>query len=111
MRPPVPTGGRFSLVVSGFQGVRAFRQAADLPSDHFAILMNSRNSNDEPNRFSGHVRHYHRSGAKPLKSWDEWVNGKSVKNSASRNWIRIAAVLVAILALAGIITSLIVELG
>jgi len=79
--------------------------------------MKPRNSSDEPTRFSGHIRHYHRGGARPQKTWDEWVDGKSAKSAksaksgASRNWIKIVGVIVGTLALAGIITGLIIELS
>ena len=73
--------------------------------------MKSPESMDERSRFSGHVRHYHRRKGKPKKSWDEWVDGKSAKTGTSKNWIKIAAVVVAIFTLGGIITGLIVELG
>lgn len=69
------------------------------------------NSTDEPPRFSGQIRHYHRGSARPLKTWKEWVDGKSARNGASKNWIRISAVIVATFALAGIISALIAELG
>jgi hypothetical protein len=74
-------------------------------------FMKPRNSSDEPSRFSGQIRHYHRGGARPQKSWDEWVNGKPTIHSPSKNWLKIVGVLAGTLALAGIITGLIVELG
>ncbi|MEO5715325.1 MAG: hypothetical protein ABIT37_17740 [Luteolibacter sp.] len=73
--------------------------------------MKPRNSTDEPPRFSGQIRHYHRGGARPQKTWDEWVDGKSAKSGASKNWMKIAGVLAGVLALAGIITGLIIELS
>ncbi len=73
--------------------------------------MRPRNSSDDQVRFSGHVRHYHRGGPRPQKSWDEWVDGKSARSGTSRNWLKIAGILVGLLALAGIITGLIIELG
>ena len=61
-------------------------------------------------RFSGHLRHYHRSGTKVQKSWDEWVEGRPPSGRASRNWLKIIGAIVAILALAGIVVGLINEL-
>ncbi len=72
--------------------------------------MKPRNSTDDQVRFSGAVRHYHRSGPRPQKSWDEWVDAKSARAAGSRNWVKIIAIFVAVLALTGIITGLIIEL-
>ena len=34
---------------------------------------------NENNRFSAHVRHYHRSGASERRTWDQWVDGEDAK--------------------------------
>ncbi|MEO7098098.1 MAG: hypothetical protein ABI162_01965 [Luteolibacter sp.] len=65
---------------------------------------------DDESRFSGHLRHYHRSGSKRQTSWDEWVDGKASNRSVSKKWLKIFGVLIALIALAGIVTGLIIEL-
>ena len=65
---------------------------------------------DENAKFSGNLRHYHRTGAQEQKSWDDWVDGSRVKNRKPRNWLKVIGITVAALALSGIITGLIVEL-
>lgn len=64
---------------------------------------------ENKDRFSGQLRHYHRSGYQTRRTWDEWVDGKAAKSGAS-NWLKILAVVVATLALAGVIAGLIIEL-
>ena len=66
-------------------------------------------SNESP-RFKGSLRHYHRSGAKAEKSWDEWVDGKPAKSGSSLKHLKLLALMFATLALAGIVTGLIIEL-
>jgi hypothetical protein len=61
-------------------------------------------------RFDGHLRYYHRVGSQTPRTWDEWVDGKAA-HSISINWPKRIGILVAVLALCGIITGLIVELG
>ncbi|RYD23435.1 MAG: hypothetical protein EOP88_04140 [Verrucomicrobiaceae bacterium] len=65
---------------------------------------------DENARFSGPLRHYHRSGAQTQRSWDDWVEGSGGKRKGSRSFGKTLAVIVAALALLGIIAGLIVEL-
>lgn len=64
---------------------------------------------DEPTRFSGAMRHYHRAGSGNQRSWEEWVDGKSAK-AGSANWLKIAAISVAVLVLCAIVVGLIIEL-
>jgi glucose uptake protein GlcU len=61
-------------------------------------------------RFSGSVRHYHRSGAKPQRSWDEWVDGDLARTGRARNWPKAIGIILGVLALVGIIVGLMVEL-
>lgn len=61
-------------------------------------------------RFVGKVRHYHRSGALPKRSWDEWVDGTIHKRRDLSSWLKIVAATAGILLLAGIIIGLTVEL-
>jgi hypothetical protein len=65
----------------------------------------------ESSRFSGNLRHYHRSGAQAPRSWDDWVDGPTNKSRLNRNWPKIAVIVVAGFALSGIVTGLIVELS
>lgn len=65
----------------------------------------------EQNRFSGNLRHYHRSGAQTQRSWDDWVDGVSAKRRGSKNWVKIAGISLAVLALGGILVGLAIELG
>jgi hypothetical protein len=60
------------------------------------------------NRFSGSLRHYHRAGSQNQRTWDEWIDGK-VK-APSKPWLKIVLITLSVLALAGIIIGLIVEL-
>jgi len=64
---------------------------------------------DESSRFSGNLRHYHRSGPGTQRTWDEWVDGKAAKTGSS-NWLKISAVVVALVALGGVIAGLVIEL-
>ncbi len=62
-------------------------------------------------KFSGNLRHYHRSSAQKPRTRDEWVKGPSSKPRHSRNWHKIIGIIVGLLALGGIITGLIIELS
>ena len=66
---------------------------------------------NESDRFKGSLRHYHRSGLQQNRSWDEWIDGKSAGSKGSVKWLRISIVIVAVLALGGIIAGLVIELG
>jgi len=65
---------------------------------------------DQHSRFSGGVRHYHRSGGAPRPSWDEWVDGPGTKKIGTLRLLKILGVVLALLALGGIIVGLYVEL-
>jgi hypothetical protein len=65
---------------------------------------------DEHARFSGSLRHYHRTGSQTQRSWDDWVDGTTAKTRKSRHRLKIFGVTVAVLALAAIIVGLIIEL-
>jgi len=64
---------------------------------------------DDNARFSGHIRHYHRSGAKPRKSWDEWIDGKSADSNARWDGLKISGSIVALLVLAAIAIGLLIK--
>jgi hypothetical protein len=76
--------------------------------------MKRNHPSDEPFKFSGNLRHYHRSGAQRQRTWDEWVEGPSSNphsaKNPSKNWLKIIAILIAGLALAGVIAGLAIEL-
>ncbi len=61
-------------------------------------------------KFSGGLRHYHRTAVQTQRSWNDWVEGTSASTRKSRNWLKIVGVVVTALALFGIIGGLIVEL-
>lgn len=65
---------------------------------------------DENARFSGPLRHYHRSGSQTQRSWDDWVEGGAAKQKGSRGFAKVLAVIVGGLALLGIIAGLVIEL-
>jgi hypothetical protein len=65
---------------------------------------------DEKSRFSGPLRHYHRSGPGTQRSWDEWVDGKPGESKSAVKWLKIAGIVLAFLALGGIIVGLVIEL-
>lgn len=65
---------------------------------------------DEKNRFRGTLRHYHRSGGQVQRTWDEWVDGKSARPNPAGKWLKIAAIVLAFLALGGVIIGLVIEL-
>ncbi len=62
---------------------------------------------DDESRFSGQLRHYHRSGAKPQRTWDEWVDGDELKSGNTSKRLKIAGILVAVLVLGAIIAGLV----
>ncbi len=67
---------------------------------------------DLPDRFSGSLRHYHRSGAQTQRSWDDWVDGDLAKTRRSKkNWPKILGIILGVLGLGAIIAGLLVELA
>ena len=66
---------------------------------------------NESDRFKGSLRHYHRSGLQQNRTWDEWIDGKSADSKGSVKWLRITVVVLAVLALGGIIAGLFIELA
>lgn len=62
-------------------------------------------------RFKGPMRHYHRAGAPPERGWSEWIDGRHGPSPGrSRRAWKIIGILLALLALGGIIAGLIIEL-
>ena len=62
-------------------------------------------------RFSGNLRHYHRGHAQAPRTWDDWVEGPAGKVRRRKNWPKVLGLVLAGLALSGIVTGLIVELS
>lgn len=79
-------------------------------SVHLKSVMKPPSQRDEKSRFSGSLRHYHRTNSQPLRTWDDWVEGKATE-PGSKNWLKISAVIVALLALCGVIVGLVIELS
>jgi hypothetical protein len=65
---------------------------------------------DENARFSGSLRHYHRSGAQTQRSWDDWVEGSAGKRQEPKKLGKLLGIILGTVALLGIITGLIIEL-
>lgn len=64
-------------------------------------------------RFNAPVRHYHRTDLRPRRTWDDWVDGVSAKTGGTQSRlkiIKIAGIVLAFLALAGIIVGLVIEM-
>lgn len=58
----------------------------------------------EQPRFHGNLRHYHRFGSQPQRSWDDWVGAKA-SNTAS--WTKIVGIVAVVLILGAVVTGLI----
>lgn len=65
------------------------------------------NQIDEEARFKGQLRHYHRSGSKDRRTWDEWVEGEETKPSVWLKVLKITGIIVALLALGAIVAGLV----
>lgn len=65
---------------------------------------------DQSSRFHGKLRHYHRAGVRKTQSWEEWVYGTRGRSWSPRKWLKIAGIVMAFMALGGIILGLIIEL-
>ena len=72
--------------------------------------MRRANPKDEKTRFSGGMRHYHRTGVPQRPSWEEWVDGAGATRKNALKWLRFLGIVIAFLALGAIIAGLFVEL-
>lgn len=72
--------------------------------------MNHPSPRPDKDRFSGGLRHYHRAGGQPQRTWDDWVEGSPAEGKRRRNWWKIIGWAIGLMALAGIIAGLIIEL-
>ncbi len=66
---------------------------------------------EQADRFRGKLRHYHRSGGKFRRTWDDWVEGDLAKQRRNRNLLRMLGVTFSFMALGGIVIGLILELA
>jgi len=67
---------------------------------------------DQNAKFSGNLRHYHRSGHQQLKTWDDWVEGASAQTfKKKKNWLKIVGIFAGALALSAIIAGLLIEMS
>jgi hypothetical protein len=74
--------------------------------------MSRRHETSSPGpRFRAQVRHYHRSGAKPESSWDEWTEGKTTSGKRRRPWGLILLLILGVALLVAILTGLVIEMG
>ncbi|MEI6655210.1 MAG: hypothetical protein WCP45_10610 [Verrucomicrobiota bacterium] len=60
-------------------------------------------------RYSGGMRASHRATSRN-ETWDEWVNGEMPPALPRKNWLKIGLVILALLALAGIMVALVLEM-
>ena len=65
---------------------------------------------DDEARFKGSLRHYHRSGVRERRTWDEWVEGEEAKPGIWIKCLKIAGIIVALLALGAIVAGLVIAL-
>ena len=65
---------------------------------------------DDSTRFSGKLRHYHRTGAQNPRTWEEWVDGRT-PGTTRKPWLKACAIFVGVIALGGIIAGLVIELA
>lgn len=73
--------------------------------------MKSPHLRDESPRFSGKLRHYHRTNTQPTRTWDDWVDGGSSAAERARiRWGRGFAIAAAVFALLAVFAGLIIEL-
>jgi hypothetical protein len=72
--------------------------------------MNHPAPHNDKSRFKGTLRHYHRAGARKHGTWDEWIDGAGARSRSWRKRLKIVGVILAFLALAGIVAGLIIEL-
>ena len=61
-------------------------------------------------RFEGQLRHYHRSNRDKQRSWDEWVDGGPSKPKRIQSPVKVIGIVLALLALCGVIVGLFLEL-
>lgn len=65
---------------------------------------------DDGFRFNAQIRHYHRSGLSQRRTWDEWVDGENAKPGVWIQVLKIAGLVLALLALGAIIAGLVISL-
>jgi hypothetical protein len=91
--------------------IRLFMAAGELQVPRPASYpMKRQFPREDRTRFSGHLRHYHRSGGPVRPSWEEWVDGEGVRPGRGLRVLKAVGIVLALLALAGIIVGLFIEL-
>jgi hypothetical protein len=65
------------------------------------------NQIDDESRFKAALRHYHRSGVRERRTWDEWVEGEEAKPSVWIKFLKIAGIILALLVLGAIVAGLV----
>jgi len=65
---------------------------------------------NDGSRFSGQLRHYHRSGVRARRTWDEWVDGEDAKPSIWIKVLKTSGIILALLILGSIIAGLVISL-
>jgi len=66
---------------------------------------------ENPTRFKGTVRHYHRSASKSQSSWEQWISGEANSGRPRKSWLKILGILVALLVLGGVIAGLVIKMS
>jgi hypothetical protein len=65
---------------------------------------------NDGSRFSGQLRHYHRSGGRARRTWEQWVDGEDAKPRIWMKCLKIAGVILALLALGAVVAGLVISL-
>lgn len=70
------------------------------------------NHRDDDSRFSGRLRHYHRTNTQPERSWDDWVDGGNPgKPTGKVPWLRGIGITTAVIALLAVLAGLYIEMS
>jgi hypothetical protein len=72
--------------------------------------MNPRKTKVLDSRFSGPLRHYHRTNTKAEKSWEEWIEGKPPSQKTGTRWWIVVLAIFGLIALAAIAIGLFIEM-
>jgi len=64
----------------------------------------------DSSRFRGGLRHYHRKGAEPQSTWEQWIDPEEARRRR-RNWLKVALVVLGLVALAAIAVGLYIEMS
>lgn len=64
-----------------------------------------------PSKFTGSMRHYHRSGKDSQRTWDDWVAGGAAKRRDSGKWLKISGLILGALIVVAIMAGIIIEIA